>query len=75
MKFLSVTDLILYLIRNAITRDVNQPAYKNALRQHSSLTVWLDESTVDAWTDSAQPEGRGRPLHYTDIHSDDEARV
>lgn len=42
-------------------------AYNNALRQRGSLTVWLDESAIAAWTDSAQPEGRGRPLHYTDM--------
>lgn len=38
-----------------------------ALRQHCSLTVWLDESAIAAWTDSAQPEGRDQPLHYTDM--------
>lgn len=45
----------------------NWSAYNNALRQRDSLTVWLDESAIAAWTDSAQPEGRGRPLHYTDM--------
>lgn len=45
----------------------NWPAYDKALRQRGSLTVWLDESAISAWTDSAQPEGRGRPLHYTDM--------
>lgn len=45
----------------------NWPAYNKALRQRGSLTVWLDESAVAAWTDSAQPEGRGRPLYYTDM--------
>ena len=45
----------------------NWPAYNKALRQRGSLTVWLDESAVAAWTDSTRPEGRGRPLHYTDI--------
>ncbi len=45
----------------------NWPAYNKALRQRGSLTVWLDESTIAAWTDSAQPEGRGWPLHYTDM--------
>ncbi|EJM5006882.1 IS5 family transposase [Salmonella enterica] len=45
----------------------NWPAYNKALRQRGSLTVWLDESAIAAWTDSAQPEGRGRPLHYTDM--------
>ncbi|HAV0157791.1 TPA: IS5 family transposase [Salmonella enterica] len=45
----------------------NWPAYNKALIQRGSLTVWLDESAIAAWTDSAQPEGRGRPLHYTDM--------
>lgn len=45
----------------------NWSAYNNALRQRGSLMVWLDESAIAAWTDSTQPEGRGRPLHYTDM--------
>lgn len=45
----------------------NWPAYNNALRQRGSLTLWLDNSAVAAWTASTQPEGRGRPLHYTDM--------
>ena len=45
----------------------NWSTYNSALRQRGSLTVWLDESAIAAWTDSAQPEGRGRPLHYTDM--------
>ena len=45
----------------------NGSAYNNALRQHDSITVWLDESAIAAWTDSAQPEGRSRSLHYTDM--------
>lgn len=45
----------------------NWPAYNRALRQRGSLTVWLDESAIAAWTDSAQPEGRGRPLLHTDM--------
>lgn len=42
-------------------------AYNNALRQRGSLTVWLDESAIAAWTENMAPERRGRPLHYTDI--------
>ncbi len=45
----------------------NWSAYNKALRQRGSLTVWLDESAIAAWTEKAQPEGRGRPLHYTDM--------
>ncbi|WP_457774952.1 transposase [Serratia fonticola] len=37
------------------------------LRQRRSLTVWLDESAIAAWTENAHLEGRGRPLHYTDM--------
>ena len=45
----------------------NCSAYNKALKQRGSLTVWLDESAIAAWTESARPEGRGRPLHYTDM--------
>lgn len=45
----------------------NRSAYNKAFRQHGSITVWLDESAIAAWTDSAQPEGRSRPLHCTDM--------
>ena len=45
----------------------NWPAYNNALRQRGSLTVWLDEAAIAAWTETTPPERRGRPLHYTDM--------
>lgn len=45
----------------------NWSTYNKALRQRGSLTVWLDESAIATWADSAQPEGRNRPLHYTDM--------
>ncbi|WP_253382019.1 IS5 family transposase [unidentified bacterial endosymbiont] len=45
----------------------NWSAYNKALRQRGSLTVWLDESAIATWTEKAQPERRGRPLHYTDM--------
>lgn len=45
----------------------NWTACNKALRRRGSLTVWLDESAIAAWTENAQPEGRGRPLHYTDM--------
>ncbi len=45
----------------------NWPTYNKALRQRGSLTVWLYESAIAAWTDSSSPEGRGRPLYYTDM--------
>lgn len=40
---------------------------QQALRQRGSLTVWLDESALSAWTDNSVPERRGRPLHYIDM--------
>lgn len=45
----------------------NWPAYNKALRQRGSLTVWLDESAIAAWTENTAPKHRGRPLHYTDM--------
>lgn len=45
----------------------NWPDHNKALRQRGSLAVWIDELAIAAWTDSAQPEHRGRPLHYTDM--------
>jgi hypothetical protein len=45
----------------------NRHIYSNALRQRGSLTVWLDESAIAAWTDKAPSERRGRQLHYTDM--------
>lgn len=45
----------------------NWPSYNKALRQRGSLTVWLDESAIAAWTENTAPEHRGRPLHYTDM--------
>ncbi len=48
-------------------KTTNWSIYNNALRQRGSLTVWLDESAISAWTDNSVPERRGRPLHYTDM--------
>ncbi|RLR18331.1 IS5/IS1182 family transposase, partial [Sodalis-like symbiont of Bactericera trigonica] len=45
----------------------NWPEYNKTLRQRGSLPVWLDETAVAAWSDRAEPEGRRRPLHYTDM--------
>ncbi|MFW8292414.1 hypothetical protein ACOIC7_27935, partial [Klebsiella pneumoniae] len=33
----------------------NWSAYNKALRQRGSLTVWLDESAIAAWTDGSPP--------------------
>lgn len=53
---------------------INWHAYNKALRLRGSLTVWFDQSAMAVWIDSAQPEGRGRPLHYNH-RPDDETRV
>ncbi|MGL9721947.1 transposase, partial [Symbiopectobacterium sp.] len=45
----------------------NWPSYNNALKQRGSLTVWLDESAIAAWTEKTTTERRGRPLHYSDM--------
>ena len=42
-------------------------SYNKALRQRGSLTVWMDESAIAAWTEKTSPERRGRPLHYSDM--------
>lgn len=65
-------DLIIMLVQYQVSmakqkfKITNRPNYNNALRQRASLTVWLDESAVTAWTDNSSPERRGRPFHYTD---------
>ncbi|MGG2141397.1 IS5 family transposase [Symbiopectobacterium sp. RP] len=43
------------------------PSYNKALKQRCSLTVWLDESAIAAWTEKNTTERRGRPLHYSDM--------
>ena len=43
------------------------PTDNKALRQRGSLTVWMDESAIAAWTEKTSPERRGRPLHYSDM--------
>ncbi len=45
----------------------NWPSYNKALKQRGSLTVWLDESAIAAWTEKNTTERRGRPLHYSDM--------
>ncbi|MGL9721735.1 MAG: IS5/IS1182 family transposase, partial [Symbiopectobacterium sp.] len=34
----------------------NWPSYNKALRQRGSLTVWLDESAIAAWTEKTTTE-------------------
>ncbi|NLS43067.1 IS5/IS1182 family transposase, partial [BEV proteobacterium] len=40
----------------------NWPSYNKAFKQRGSLTVWLDESAIAAWTEKTTTERRGRPL-------------
>ena len=34
----------------------NWPTYNKALKQRGSLTIWLDESAIAAWTEKKTPE-------------------
>ncbi|QZN94104.1 IS5 family transposase [Symbiopectobacterium purcellii] len=45
----------------------NWSTYNKALKLRGSLTIWLDESSVSAWTEKTTPERRGRPRHYSDM--------
>ncbi|NLS43413.1 IS5/IS1182 family transposase, partial [BEV proteobacterium] len=36
--------------QNKIFKITNWPSYNKALKQRGSLTVWLDESAIAAWT-------------------------
>ncbi|WP_291969616.1 transposase, partial [Candidatus Symbiopectobacterium sp.] len=45
----------------------NWTSYNKALKQRGSLTVWLDESAIAAWTEKNTTERRGRPLYYSDM--------
>lgn len=38
----------------------------NRPRHRGSLTVWLDEAAIAAWSENTVPKHRGQPLHYTD---------
>ena len=56
-----------FLWKSKSLKITNWSAYNNALRLRGSLTVWLDESAIAAWTYCAQSEGCGRALHYTNM--------
>lgn len=45
----------------------NWSTYNKALKQRGSLTIWLDDPAIAAWTDKTTPERRGRPLQYSDM--------
>jgi hypothetical protein len=44
----------------------NWPEYNKALISRGSLTLWVDEQAVSAWSRQDKPRGRGRPRIYTD---------
>ena len=43
--------------KNNIT---NWPAYNHALTQHGSITFWVDELAIEAWTCTKHHGKRGR---------------
>ncbi|RLR17735.1 IS5/IS1182 family transposase, partial [Sodalis-like symbiont of Bactericera trigonica] len=45
----------------------NWSTYNKALKQRRSLTIWLDESAIAAWTEKQRLNGVGRPLQYSNI--------
>jgi Transposase DDE domain len=45
----------------------NWPDYNAALVRRGSLTLWVEEHTVDKWRDTASPTRRGRRRTYSDL--------
>ena len=45
----------------------NWPDYNSALIRRGSLTLWVEESVVGRWCDTASPAGRGRRRLYSDL--------
>ena len=45
----------------------NWPAYNQALVQRGSLTIWFDESQIDAWYAERDIRKQGVPFTYSDI--------
>jgi hypothetical protein len=41
--------------------------YNKALIQRGSLTLWIEQQTINAWHDHARPARRGRRRTYTDL--------
>jgi hypothetical protein len=42
-----------------------RPTYNKALINRGSITFWLDDEAIQAW--SATPSSRGRPQRYSDL--------
>lgn len=45
----------------------NWPDYNSALVRRGSLTLWIDNRSIDAWLSSDMPARRGRCRLYTDV--------
>jgi hypothetical protein len=45
----------------------NRRDYNKALVSRGSLTLWVEEHTVDKWRDTASPARRGRQRTYSDL--------
>ena len=48
-------------------RISNWSEYNKALVNRGSLTVWLDQSTIQSWFNTRIPKKRGRPTLYSDL--------
>jgi transposase len=45
----------------------NWPQYNKALVARGSLTLWIDQRTIDTWLSTDCPGTRGRPRTYADV--------
>jgi hypothetical protein len=45
----------------------NWPDYNSALVRRGSLTLWVEQSAVNKWRDTAAPVRRGRRRRYSDL--------
>ena len=50
--------------KNKIT---NWPEYNRALTQRCSITLWVDESAIEAWTYTKHHGKRGRGFQLSDV--------
>ena len=50
--------------KNSIT---NWPEYNRALTQRCSITFWVDESAIEAWTCTKHHGKRGRGFQFSDV--------
>ena len=50
--------------KNKVT---NWPEYTRALTQRGSITCWVDESAIEAWTSTKHHRKRGRGFQLSDV--------